>query len=178
MEVLPEPGREPGDGIRPASRNLMPEPRDGASCACQGCINLNVQNELRNLEQDQEILASQEQSLLRFMIRNGVGALDDALLSIVLEPVFESIEQVYSTVDALVRYEDQEQHDPGTSCPYESLVEELDRKMRLFLRVSEGDREGILEELDGVFGPESFSVEQSLDSLGGDSAARQLPLSG
>ena len=61
---------------------------------------------------------------------------------------------------------------------FKSPMEELDGKMRFCLRISEGDREGISEELRGVFGPEHFSTEQPLDSLGDDAGALQFPVSG
>ena len=177
LEVLPAPDRGPHDGVRPVSRDFMPDPGeagDGASCTSQGCINLNVQRGLVKLAEDREQLESRERSLLGFVARNGVEDLDGTLLSLVLEPVFESIEQVYGTVDALGRYADHEPGDVASPCPYESLMEELGQKMRLYLRIEEENIEEILAELE-VFAPGGISTVQTLDSLDGDTAGQHLP---
>jgi len=80
-----------------------------------------------------------------------------------LRRVFDCIEAVYCTVDALVRYVSLEPGGGDSLCPYESLMDELGKKMRLYLRIDEGDNEWTEEQ--EIFARDDFSTMQTLDSL-------------
>jgi len=176
MVVLPAPAHEPDGEVRQVSGGpvLGQEDVGEMSCTSQGCINLNVQMESRKLAEDREQLASRERSLMRFLVLHGDGQVDGSLLRLVLEPVFDCIEAVFGTVDALARYVSLEPGGEGSLCPYESLMDELGKKLRLYLRIDEG--EDWIDEQE-IFAKDGFSTMQTLDSLDDLAAGLRSPVS-
>ena len=132
---------------------------DPYSCTSPGCINLNLQLERRKLERSQTRLEARERCLHRYLARYGVERADSAVLSLLLNPVFEAVEEVYGTADALARLTSKDQV-PKETCPYMALMEELDSRMKAYVRLSEGAVGEMQELMSELLGGKETSTTQ------------------
>ena len=145
-------------------------PTVSATCTGPGCINLNVQRELLHLKQCQTLLGTRERSLFRCLARNGLMKANGAVHSFFVEPVLEALEDVYGTADVLARYMAQE-HVPGSACQYLSLIEQMEMRLKLYLRIGQGEDDGLWAEMMELFGEDVFNAAQIVELLPANDAA-------
>ena len=189
IKVLPAPGPKcvemstPWDGLEPDHGTCAggtandhyedyryPVPTAAAACTGPGCINLNVQRELLHLKQCQTQLEARERSLFRCLARNGLVKANGAVHSFFVEPVLEALEDVYGTADVLARYMAQE-HVPGSACQYLSLIEQMEMRLKLYLRIGQGEDDGLWAEMMELFGEDVFNAAQIVELLPANDAA-------
>ena len=174
-EVPPEPPEqelqaeagEPGEGGGAGrnGHNFIDLPSEhGPSCQGPHCVNLNFLRELPRLNLGMAQLQRQEKSLLRYLARTDHMTVEGFVLSLLLEPVFEFIEQVYGAADEL-RHHAAQDTTPGSPCPFASLINGLERRLRLYLRMDQGLDEEAGAEMAELFDETDISSAQILAEL-------------
>ena len=167
------PGRHPsspeGSLQRiPDDQHLSRTPSDpvvqGLSCAGPQCVNLNFLRELRVLNRSLAMLQSQEKSLVRYLARVDHDTVQEFVLFLLLEPVFESIEKAYMAADELRQHIEK---DPslGSPCPYVKLIQRLDQRLRTYLKLENGLDGEAGAAMAELFGEEEISPAQILADL-------------
>ena len=142
------------------------------SCAGPQCVNLNFLRELRVLNKSLASLQRQEQSLLRYLARTDHETVQEFVLSLLLEPVFESIEKAYMAADELKHFVIKDST-LGSLCPFMSLVNGLDQRLRLYVKMEQGLDEEAGELLAELFDEEEISPAQILADLSPESRQEQ-----
>ena len=134
--------------------------------ACQGpqCINLNFVRELRWLNKGLASLQRQEKSLVRYLARVDQDTVQESVLSLLLEPMFESIEMAYGAADEL-RFIVEKSPSLGPPCPFANLINGLGQRLRLYLRMEQGLDEEAGAEMAELFAEEDISSAQILSEL-------------
>ena len=169
-EHQPGPGNgEGGDnGHNGHVHNFIDIP-PGQGPACEGphCLNLTVLRELSRLNLGMGLLQRQERSLLRYLARMDHQTVEEFVLSLLLEPMFESIELAYGAADVL-QYEMARDTTPGSPCPFASLINGLERRLELYVRMDEGLDAEAGEEMAELFDEKDISSAQILAGLSED----------
>ena len=177
----------PGNGHHRSESEASPEQRGngqhvpnaltdsiapGLSCQGPHCVNLNFLRELPRLNKGLASLQRQEKSLVRYLARVDQETVQQFVLSLLLEPMFESIELAYGAADELRHYVVK---DPalGSPCPFTSLINGMDRRLRLYLRMEQGLDEEAGAEMAELFNEEDVSSAQILAELSVDQRDEQ-----
>lgn len=162
-----EVNSEPASPLQPAvvHRRLIPISEHSAP-ACTGphCLNLNVQLEHQRLQQGLALLGRQEKSLLRYLASTPGETLEPFALSLLLDPVFDQIEQVYGTADVLRRHAAKNPMEHGAPCPLTALIEDLEQRIRVYSRMT-STQKGVDPGLTALFKQEDFSRAQIVEPL-------------
>ena len=136
----------------------------GLSCTGPQCVNLNFQRELQVLNSSLASLQRQEKSLVRYLARATAETVDEFVLSLLMGPMFESIETAYWAADQL-RYYVVKEPSLGSPCPFTSLINGLDQRLRLYMRMEQGLDEETGELFAELFDEEEISPAQILADL-------------
>lgn len=169
---VPDRGAE-GGGNDHSGHHLIEVPSDHGP-ACQGphCVNLNFLRELPRLNLSMGQLQRQEKSMLRYLARTDYMTVQEFVLSLLLEPMFESIELAYGAADEL-RHHAARDTTPGSPCPFALLITGLERRLRLYLRMDQGLDEEAGAEMAELFDEEDISSSQILAELSTDPGDEQ-----